>query len=73
LQRLETVTSMRLSRIRFPSIVAATALCTHALSAQVVIQPATVTAGAIARFAVQVANLRDVPVAQVRVDRKSVV
>lgn len=59
---------MRMSMNRFPAIALAIALGPRALSAQVVIQPATVTAGAITRYAVEVANLRDVAVAQVRVE-----
>jgi uncharacterized protein YcnI len=52
---------------RFPSILATTALCTRALTAQVVMQPNAVTAGTIARYALQVANLREVAIAQIRV------
>lgn len=59
---------MRTFMNRFPAILAATVLTTRALAAQVVIQPTTVTAGAITRYAVQVANLRDVAIAHVRVE-----
>lgn len=59
---------MRMFMLRVPSLLTAAALGGRALSAQVVIQPTTVTAGSIARYAVQVANLRDVAIAQVRVE-----
>ncbi|HEY6808641.1 MAG TPA: DUF1775 domain-containing protein [Gemmatimonadales bacterium] len=58
---------MRLSLIAIAAFAAAP-LATRALPAQVVVQPSAVTAGAITRYALQVANLRDVAVAQVRLD-----